>query len=245
MTSSFLKKICEFAVVFLSSCVCPVCTIHKLCGFVTLSYFCLKFKDMRVTLTVVLLTLFTIGFGQEKFDITFVEKFQKDLNAEFKDANTSPLLPDDLAHFKSLDFYPVNEKAFVVAQFSRTENEQPFEMPTSGTRRPMYVKYGEARFQLEGKEFKLNIYRNIELSKNEEYKDYLFLPFSDLTSGKESYIGGKYIDLKIPAGNTIVIDFNLSYNPSCAYSYKYSCPKVPMENNLAIEFKAGVKKFHD
>ena len=200
---------------------------------------------MRVTLTLVLLVLFNIGFGQEKFDAAVVEKFQKEINAEYADAKTSPLLSDDLAHFKSLDFYPANEKVFVVAQFIRTENEKPFAMPTSGAKRPMYVKYGEARFQLDGKELKLNIYRNIELSKTEEYKDHLFLPFSDLTSGKESYIGGKYIDLKIPAGNTIVIDFNLSYNPYCAYSHKYSCPKVPLENDLAVEIKAGVKKFHD
>ncbi|PVX47425.1 hypothetical protein C8C85_3368 [Flavobacterium sp. 103] len=200
---------------------------------------------MRVILTLVLIALFNIGFGQEKFDTAAVEKFQKDINIEFSDAKTSPLLPEDLAHFKTLDFYPINEKAFVVAQFIRTENEKPFVMPTTGTKRPMYVKYGEAHFQLEGKELKLNIYRNIELSKKEEYKDHLFLPFSDLTSGKESYIGGKYIDLKIPAGNTIVIDFNQSYNPYCAYSYKYSCPKVPLENDLSIEIKAGVKKFHD
>ncbi|WP_281239548.1 DUF1684 domain-containing protein [Flavobacterium praedii] len=200
---------------------------------------------MRVILTLVLLTLFNVDFAQEKFDVAVVEKFQKELNAEYADAKTSPLLAEDLARFKALDFYPINEKAFVVAQFIRTENEKPFEMPTSTTRKPMYVKYGEARFQMEGKEFKLNIYRNIELSKKEEYKDYLFLPFSDLTSGKESYIGGKYIDLKIPSGNTIVIDFNLSYNPYCAYSPKYSCPKVPLENDLGIEIKAGVKKFHD
>ncbi|WP_269222993.1 DUF1684 domain-containing protein [Flavobacterium sp. IMCC34518] len=200
---------------------------------------------MRVILTLVLLTLFNVDFAQEKFDVAVVEKFQKDLNSEYADAKTSPLLAEDLAHFQVLDFYPIDEKAFVVAQFIRTENEKPFEMPTSTTRKPMYVKYGEARFQMEGKEFKLNIYRNIELSKKEEYKDYLFLPFSDLTSGKESYIGGKYIDLKIPSGNTIVIDFNLSYNPYCAYSPKYSCPKVPLENDLGIEIKAGVKKFHD
>jgi len=200
---------------------------------------------MRVTLTLALLFVFTVGFGQQKFDKVAVEKFQKELNAEYADAKTSPLLSEDLAHFKALDFYPINEKAFVVAKFTRTENEKPFEMPTSGARRPLYVKYGEAHFVMEGKKFKLNIYRNIELSKKEEYKNHLFLPFSDLTSGKESYIGGKYIDLKIPSGNTIVIDFNLSYNPYCAYSYKYSCPKVPLENDLAIEIKAGVKKFHD
>jgi uncharacterized protein (DUF1684 family) len=200
---------------------------------------------MRVILTLILLTLFNVGFAQEKFDVLAVEKFQKELNTEYADAKTSPLTVEDLVHFKSLDFYPINEKAFVVAQFTRTENEKPFEMPTSTTRKPMYVKYGEARFLLDGKEFKLNLYRNIELFKKEEYKDYLFLPFSDLTSGKESYIGGKYIDLKIPTGDTIAIDFNLSYNPYCAYNYKYSCPKVPLENDLAIEIKAGVKKFHD
>lgn len=200
---------------------------------------------MRVALILAVLFAGTFGFGQQKFDKTAVEKFQKDLNAEYADAKTSPLLPEDLAQFKSLSFYPINEKAFVVAKFTRTENEKPFEMPTTGTRRPLYVKYGEALFVLEGKECKLNIYRNIELSKKEEYKDHLFLPFSDLTSGKESYIGGKYIDLKIPSGDTIVIDFNLSYNPYCAYNHKYSCPKVPLENDLAIEIKAGVKKFHD
>lgn len=200
---------------------------------------------MRVILALVLLMLFNCGFGQEKFDVANAEKFQLELNAEFANAQTSPLTAEDLANFKSLDFYPINEKAFVIAQFVRTENEKPFGMPTSTARKPMYVKYGEAHFQLAGKELKLNIYRNIELSKQEEYKDHLFLPFSDLTSGKESYIGGKYIDLKIPAGNTIVIDFNLSYNPYCAYNYKYSCPKVPLENDLPIEILAGVKKFHD
>lgn len=200
---------------------------------------------MRVILTLVLLILFNFGYGQEKFDLKAVEKFQKDLNTEYTDAKTSPLLPEDLAHFKALNFYPINEKAFVVAKFIRTKDEKPFKMPASGSVRQIYVKYGEVHFTLDGKELKLNIYRNIELSKREEYKDHLFLPFSDLTSGKESYIGGKYIDLKIPTGNTIVIDFNLSYNPYCAYSHRYSCPKVPLENDLPVEIRAGVKKFHD
>jgi uncharacterized protein (DUF1684 family) len=191
------------------------------------------------------LAQFNFGFGQEKFDVAVVEKFQKDLNAEYADAKTSPLMAEDLSQFKSLDFHPINGKAFVVAQFIRTKDEKPFEMPTSTARKPIYVKYGEARFQLEGKEFKLNLYRNVEFSKKAAYKNDLFLPFSDLTSGKESYIGGRYIDLKIPTGDTIVIDFNTSYNPYCAYNHKYSCPKVPLENDLNIEIKAGVKKFHD
>lgn len=199
---------------------------------------------MRVLLTLVLLVQLNFGFGQNKFTDA-VEKFQKELNAEYADAKTSPLMADDLATFKSLDFYPINEKFKVTARFVRTKKEKPFEMKTSTDRKPLYVKYGEAYFTIDGSDFKLNIYRNIELSKKAEYKDYLFLPFSDLTCGNESYIGGKYIDMKTPKGETIVIDFNTSYNPYCAYNHKYSCPKVPIENDLNIEIKAGVKKFHD
>lgn len=200
---------------------------------------------MRTILTLLFLVLFNLGFAQEKFDVAAVEKFQKDLNTEYADVKNSPLMAEDLAVFKTLDFYPINEKFFVTAKFVRTENEKPFEMKTSTTRKPMYVKYGEAHFEIDGKPFQLNIYQNIELSKQEEYKDYLFLPFSDLTCGKESYIGGKYIDMKTPTVDTVVIDFNKAYNPLCAYNHKYSCPKVPLENDLKIEIKAGVKKFHD
>ena len=200
---------------------------------------------MKKILLLVMLLQFSLGFAQTQFSWEAVEKFQNELNAEYADSKTSPLLPEDLKEFKSLDFYPANEKFFVVAQFVRTANEQPFEMKTSTDRKPVYVKYGEAHFSIEGQLFKLNIYRNIELSKKEQYKDYLFLPFSDLTCGDESYIGGKYIDLKIPQGDTVVIDFNRSYNPYCAYSPKYSCPKVPLENDLKIAIRAGVKKFHD
>jgi hypothetical protein len=202
-------------------------------------------KKMKNSLLLVFLVQVSFGFAQEKFEISSAQKFQKEINAEYTDAITSPLTKEDLVSFTTLDFYPINEKYFVVAQFTRTENEKPFGMKTSTDREPLYVKYGEVEFTIDGKALKLNVYKNIELSKKKEYKNYLFLPFSDLTSGNESYIGGKYIDLKTPKGNTIAIDFNRSYNPYCAYNYKYSCPKVPLDNDLNIAIKAGVKKFHD
>lgn len=200
---------------------------------------------MKKVVALLMMMQFGFGFAQAQFDLASIEKFQKELNAEYADAKTSPLLPEDLKDFQSLDFYPADEKFYVVAKFIRTENEQPFEMKTTTARKPVYVKYGEAHFSIDGQDFKLNIYSNIELSKKKEYKDYLFLPFSDLTCGNESYIGGRYLDLEIPQGNTIVIDFNRSYNPYCAYNPKYSCPIVPLENDLKIEIRAGVQKFHD
>ena len=69
----------------------------------------------------------------------------------------------------------------------------------------------------------------------------MFLPFTDLTNGEETYEGGRYIELEIPDKNYIVIDFNKAYNPYCAYNYIYSCPIPPEENDLKIEIKAGVK----
>ena len=199
---------------------------------------------MRTLLLFVFLVQTHLGFSQEKFNILDVIKFQNELNQEYSDAKTSPLMTEDLATFKTLDFFPANEKFFVVAKFVRTKKEKPFEMKTSTDRKPMYMKYGEVFFTIDGSNLKLNVYKNIALSKQEKYKDHLFLPFSDLTCGNESYIGGKYIDLKIPKANSIVIDFNTSYNPYCAYNHKYSCPIVPLENDLNIEIKAGVKKFH-
>jgi uncharacterized protein (DUF1684 family) len=200
---------------------------------------------MKKILVLVFLLQLSLGFAQIKFNVKAVEKFQKEINTEYADAKTSPLMADDLATFNTLDFYPINEKFFVAATFVRTKKEKAFGMKTSTERTPSYVKYGEVHFTIDGQALKLNVYKNIELSKKKEFKDYLFLPFSDLSSGIESYIGGKYIDLKIPKGKTIAIDFNTSYNPYCAYNHKYSCPRVPLENDLNIEIRAGVKKFHN
>jgi len=186
-----------------------------------------------------------LGFGQQKYDEVKVQVFQNELTSAFADSIKSPLAKEDRANFHGLDFYAPDPKYFVVAQFKRTKNEKPFQMKTSTDRLPTYVKYGELTFTLDGKEFKLNVYQNVELVKKKEFTDYLFLPFSDLTSGNETYIGGRYIDLKIPAGDAIAVDFNQAYNPYCAYNHEYSCPIVPLENDLPIEIKAGVKKFHD
>ncbi len=173
------------------------------------------------------------------------KEFQEKLNREYANREESPLTDEDFKYFKGLDFFPIDSKYIVSAKFVRTPNEKVFKMKTTGARLPEYVKYGELTFTLQGKSLKLNLYQNIELTKEKGYADYLFLPFSDLTSGKESYLGGRYIDMKIPKGDKVTINFNKAYNPYCAYNHKYSCPLVPLENDLDVEIPAGVKKFHD
>lgn len=195
---------------------------------------------MKKLLSFLLLMYVSLAMSQET-----AEEFQANLNKEFANREESPLTDEDFKVFQSLDFYPIDEKFVVEAKFVRTPKERVFKMKTSTTRLPEYKKYGELLFQIDGKDFKLNVYQNIELSKKEGYEDYLFLPFSDLTCGKESYIGGRYIDMRIPKTKTVTVDFNKAYNPYCAYNHKYSCPIVPLENDLPIEILAGVKKFHD
>nr|WP_315222840.1 DUF1684 domain-containing protein [uncultured Flavobacterium sp.] len=199
---------------------------------------------MKNLFSFVMILMWNFGFAQANFSKIEVEKFQSTINAEYTDAKTSPLMEEDLKTFKTLEFFPINKNYFVDAKFIKANNEKVFEMKTTGKRTPKYIKYGTVFFTIDGVALQLNVYRNIELSKQEEYKDHLFLPFSDVTSGKESYIGGRYIDLKIPKGDTIAIDFNQAYNPYCAYNHKYSCPIVPLENDLKVAIRAGVKAFH-
>lgn len=200
---------------------------------------------MKKIFCVLALLIAVAGFAQQPYDEVKVQVFQNELTTEFADSIKSPLAPEDRKNFHGLDFFAPNPKYFVNAKFRRTKDEKPFEMKTSTSRLPVYVKYGEVTFLLEGREFKLNVYQNVELTKKKEFVDYLFLPFSDLTNGNETYIGGRYIDVRIPKGDVLDIDFNQAYNPYCAYNHKYSCPIVPLENDLDIAIRAGVKKFHD
>lgn len=173
------------------------------------------------------------------------QEFQDNLNLEYADKEKSPLTDEDFKTFKSLGFYPINQKFIVEAKFIRTKKEKVFKMKTSTSRLPEYKKYGELHFTIDGVDCKLNVYQNIDLNKKPGFDDYLFLPFSDLTSGKQTYIGGRYVDLRIQKGTTWKIDFNKAYNPYCAYNHVYSCPIVPLENDLNVAILAGVKKFHD
>jgi len=164
-------------------------------------------------------------------------------NIEFKDTAHSPLTSEDIEHFESLDFYPVNVTYRVKAQFIREQNAVAFGMKTTTDRLPVYEKYGEAHFELNGKKLILNIYQNQDLKKTAEYANYLFAPFADLTNGHDSYGGGRYLDMEIPESDELIIDFNRAYNPYCAYNDKYSCPLIPKENILDVKIEAGVKKY--
>lgn len=202
---------------------------------------------MKVIIAFLLISVSLAGCAQKQstFDdyTASVRDFQYELNKEFADKNESPLTPEDLESFSGLDFYPIDSTYRVIAKFEPETNPEIFEMPTTTDRRPLYKTFGTATFELNGQNLKLHIYQNQELIRQAQYENYIFIPFTDMSSGNESYGGGRYIDLEIPKGDTLVIDFNKAYNPYCAYNHKYSCPIPPRENSLPVAIHAGVKAF--
>ena len=184
--------------------------------------------------------------SQDKRPLVGETAYQQQLNASFKDASKSPLKKKDLKSFKGLDFFPVDSSFIVTAKLTKTENAPTFQMATTTERKPLYKEYGVLNFMLKGKNLKLTIYQSQGDLKDEKYKDYLFLPFTDDTSGEESYGGGRYMDVMTTdekRDGTIILNFNNTYNPYCAYNDKYSCPLTPRKNHLDIEVKAGIKAF--
>jgi uncharacterized protein (DUF1684 family) len=184
------------------------------------------------------LLIFSQKLSKEESEI---KKFQKELNAEYLNPKETPLRGDNFKNFKQHPFFPINLKYRITAKFEKTENAEPFDLPTSSGKTKPYREFGKATFQLDGKSYTLTIYQSLDLIKQKKYKEHLFLPFRDATNEKETYGGGKYLDLTIPKGKTMVLDFNKSYHPYCAYNaYDYNCPVVPEENKLPVEIRAGV-----
>lgn len=166
--------------------------------------------------------------------------YQQGLNDKYQNPLTSPL-KEEATGFKGHSFFPIDLSYRVEATFTKLEEQEFFNIETSGPKNPAYRKFGYLDFSLEGKPFRLVLLQNRDNMRNPLYRNHLFLAFTDLTSGESSYGGGRYIDMTIPTDNKMVLDFNMSYNPYCAYTTGYSCPVPPEENFLEIAVEAGIK----
>lgn len=202
---------------------------------------------MKKSILLIIISLSSIlGYAQAKGSFRErVSKFQSELNEEFRNPKESPLDSLSLIHFSELEFFPPDSSFCFQATLERTPDEKPFMMKKSKNKEAPYVKYGIISFSYQQVTYRLPVYKNLVLCEKEGFQDYLFLPFTDPTNGISTYGGGRYIDLREPRGNEILLDFNLAYNPYCAYSHRYSCPVPPKENDLPFEVKAGVKAFNE
>lgn len=146
---------------------------------------------------------------------------------------------------KYLQFYKPKKKYRVNCTFTRTPKEESFDMATYSGKTKKFVKYGILSFTLNGQKLQLAVYQNLMLQKVEGFKDYLFIPFKDLTNGEATYGGGRYFDIKTGdiKDDKLILDFNKCYNPYCAFSDGYNCPIPPQENHLDTAIEAGEKMY--
>lgn len=153
----------------------------------------------------------------------------------FNNSSNSPFYPVGDSAI-SLNYYAVDEKFKVIAKIDLVEEKRTLTLGNSDGSSTSYRKYAIASFELDGNPFELTILKNLDTG-------ILFTAFSDETSALETYGAGRYLDLEFDRATRITLDFNLAYNPYCAYNHDYSCPLPPRENYLNIAIKAGELKY--
>jgi uncharacterized protein (DUF1684 family) len=172
-----------------------------------------------------------------------VMKWRKERDQFFKTHQRSPLTPEEKKRFKRLEYFPFDPHHYFLGRIERYIlhiNDPKYYgtfLTNKGTNK-RYIRYGKFHFLLNSQDHGIEVYKSI-------LSDTLFVPFKDLTNGKETYEGGRYIDAEILPGYKMVLDFNMAYSPSCAYNDKFTCAIPPKENFLEIAIRAGEKNHRE
>jgi uncharacterized protein (DUF1684 family) len=177
--------------------------------------------------------------GDDKAYFQKIAAHRASLNHTFFNPQTTPLDTLKLRNFPGLRFYEIDKSYKVSATLTKYADMPSFDLPHSHNASKPYKNYGLLTFSLKGNEYQLTVLEAV--NKKPEYKNYLLVCFTDLTTGKETYSAGRYLDIETPTNNLVEIDFNLAYFPYCAYNEKFTCPIPPKENNLNIAINAGEK----
>ena len=163
-----------------------------------------------------------------------LNRFEKD--DFFKGHPQSPLTNEQKKVFQGLKYFPENTDLRFEVKLDEFPVKQEIYMQTSSGDVQNYEKVGKIHFLVEGQLAELTVYRNAHG---------FFLPFIDSIAGTETYPAGRYLEPEPLPGGYFLVDFNLAYNPYCAYNEMWSCPITPAENRLKVAICAGEKIFHE
>lgn len=192
---------------------------------------------MTKTFLVLILVLGSLNAYTQKSASKYLDSI-KAFRADYIQTHELLTTPEQKA---LLRFYPLNAAYRIVARFERYADSPWFAMATSGAGHQMHRKYGRLTFVIHDTTVRLMIYQSRELLQKPETQNYLFVPFTDETSGAGTYGAGRYIDCLVSDihDGALVLDFNKAYNPYCAYTTGYNCPIPPPDNNLPVAIHAG------
>ncbi len=165
-----------------------------------------------------------------------LEDFRKMKDDFFAHHQQSPLTPEQKMEFKGLNYFPPNPNLTLEVTVQEFPEKQTIEMQTTTGDIQHYQRYGRFSFNVEEQPAELTIYQS---------ENGWFLPFVDSLANKETYPAGRYLEPEQLAEKRFLVDFNLAYNPYCAYNDAWSCPLTPFENHLRVPIRAGEKIFHE
>jgi uncharacterized protein len=168
--------------------------------------------------------------------MTELEAMRAEKNEFFGTDPQSPLTREQKKDFHGLSYFEENDALRLEVKVDEYPDKQEFTMQTSTGSVQMYSRFGKFSFVVDGKEVGLTIYQN---------ENGFFLPFVDSLAGRETYPAGRYLEPEPLPGGRFFVDFNLAYNPYCAYNEMWSCPITPAENRLKVPIRAGEKLFHE
>lgn len=197
---------------------------------------------MRV-LTGVLLTLVLVGCASEHdgdahawFDASAVEEHRRAKDDAFRSTPDSPIPAEGRAAFGGLRYFPIDARFAVDATFRAEASPDTVMLGTThGDDVRPALRAGTLVFTLGSTKHRLTVYQILPLDAR-----HYFVAFQDSTSGIETYHGGRYLEVAaLDESAPVKLDFNMAYNPYCAYNADYSCPLVPAENRLAASIRAG------
>lgn len=163
------------------------------------------------------------------------QKLRAGKDAFFAHSPQSPLTREQKRDFKGLQYFPEEPALRLEVHLEKSETRQEIQIPTSTGGFQTFQRYGTFDFIVEGQDVRLTIYTN---------EHGFFLPFVDSLAGKETYPAGRYLEPELQPDGRFLVDFNLAYNPYCAYNEQWSCPLTPFENRLKVPIRAGEKIFH-
>ena len=197
-----------------------------------------------VIIVVVMISLLYSFLGSQD-QTAYIKEIQQEREEKDQFMRTSKESPfaNKKETFNGLKYYPIDIRYKITADLTAIPNKKVVLLSTSDGKEEQYVEYAYAEFDLNGYHNKLLI---LEMIDTGPFRGKLFLAFGDETSAGETYGAGRYLDVeKVQGSNTITLDFNMAYNPYCAYAEEFSCPFPPPENLLKVAIRAGEKVYHN
>lgn len=162
--------------------------------------------------------------------MSVISDFRKMKDTFFAEDAQSPLTEEQKANFDGLHYFPEDRKYRFYLEIEEFSRKELVDINTSTGEVRTYQRFGKINFQIDGRDASLTVYQT----------DFgFFLPFVDSLAGEQTYPAGRYLEIEQSEGGKYLVDFNMAYNPSCAYNDRWSCPITPAENRLTVPIRAG------